>query len=258
MSTSLQTEPILARAHNHLRQGEYSIAIALLRSLTAQGVTEPRVLETLGVAYSLAGSHGLAISLLKQTIEDAPQRVSSYVNLGAQLTRHEAHSQAIACLLQALQITRDSAEVYLSLGVAYQETQDWAHAESAFRSAMQLNPACVSAYFHLAQVCVQTNNQSDAVACLRHVLKLEPTHSQARRTLDELTSEKSEPPRRSTVTVMSPHPMRQRRLTHDELAEIQQLAVDLESRCQQLMNWFNGVGDEVLSLLQTTVAEVSQ
>lgn len=251
MSIQPETDPILARARDHLKRGEYPIAIELLRSLIVAGVTDSSVLETLGVAYSLAGSPGLAVSLLEQTIEEAPQRVAAFVKFSEHLIREGDHAEAMACLMQALQITRDSADVYQNLGIVYQETQDYDRAAAAFEAAIRLRPDFVAARFHLGQVYMQTCQQSAAIAAFRQVLELCPTHQQALKLLHDLHDEPSqvdESQRRVTQMAANvtcsgsgrtdPSKVeagRSLKLSDRESADIAQLAVDLEMRCLGLL-----------------------
>lgn len=253
MSIRPETDPILARARDHLKRGEYPIAIELLRSLIVLGVTDSSVLETLGVAYSMAGSPGLAVSLLEQTIEEAPQRVAAFVKFSEHLIREGDHAEAMACLMQALQITRDSADVYQNLGIVYQETQNYERAAAAFEAAIRLRPEFVAARFHLGQVCMQTSQHVAAIAAFRQVLELCPTHQQALKLLHDLHDEpyQVEASQHGTTPQVSDNDTRSHtgqpetskfaatrslKLSDRESVDITQLAVDLEMRCLGLLD----------------------
>lgn len=276
MSTTLQTDAIFVRAKNHLKHGEISSAIELLRSLMVLGIEEPRVLETLGVAYSLAGDSEWATALLTRTIQESPRRVSAYINLGAHLTHLDDYVAAVACLQQALQITQESADVYHNLGIAYQELRDWGQSQAAFQNAIRLKPDFVAAYYRLAQVLWHSKNTELAIAYLRKVLELDPQHARARRSLDEILSAKSpqrERPRvdnqvktetpatqksqllaNFTQDVVTTSPVRQVTRTPRQLTDIKRQAAEIATQTENLIDWFESTGADVLSQLRRQVA----
>lgn len=275
MSTTLQTDAIITRAKNHLRLGETADAIELLRSLMVLGVEEPRVLETLGVAYSLAGDAEWANTLLRRTIEQSPHRVSAYVNLGANLSRIGDPTAAVECLLQALQFTHDSADVYQNLGIAYQDLRDWGQAQAAFQNAIRLKPDFIAAYYRLAQVLWKSKNTPVAIAYFRKVLELDPQHARARRSLDEILSTKTlrdhahaekqpQPVPTPAANAVSPidlpqqsaivPPPKQVAWTLKQITDIRRHASDIASQADKLIEWFEGTGAEVLAQLRRQVA----
>lgn len=275
MSTTLQTDAIVTRAKNHLKVGENAAAIELLRSLMVLGVEEPRVLETLGVAYSLSGDTEWANNLLRRTIEQSPQRVSAYVNLGAHLSRIGDPAAAVECLQQALQITHDSADVYQNLGIAYQDLRDWGQAQAAFQNAIRLKPDFVAAYYRLAQVLWKSKNTAVAIAYFRKVLELDPQHARARRSMDEILSlqvprehvhaERPSQPvavptgdapllvalQEQSLAAPPPKPVA---WTPKQIADIRRQANDIASRAEKLVEWFEDTGAEVLAQLRKQVA----
>lgn len=286
MANALDPDAVLVRAKNHLKHGEFPIAIELLRSLMVLGIDEPRVLETLGVAYSLSGDSEWATSLLQRCIEQAPQRVSAYVNLGAHLTRLRNYQAAVDCLLNALQITQESADVFQNLGVAYQELHDWGRAQAAFRNAIRLKPEFVAAHYRLAQVLWHSKNVAVATSYFRKVLELDPQHKRARQALDEIHRNVS-PNRESAVAAApiivpvstsqlassadasfdnvapdfgdlepsaAPSPTRCRPRTADDVANVKLLAGDIAKKCQKLIDWFEEPGAEAFSQFRKQVA----
>jgi len=257
MTDSPSPETLFATARQHLRKGEHTTAVPLLKQLVKQGCDSPKVLETLGVACSLAGHFDEAVQWLQDCLRKEPDRVSAYVNLGAICNRHGDYHNAIDWLNQALRLQWRSAEACYNLGIAYLKLKDHNQARTMLKEAVRLQPEMLEAWQNLGKVHLETGNHQLAASCFRKVLSIRPDHAKARaglqmaeagvvqvtRALDTRVisslQEQAEQSRRSAP--------RAQRYSNYDLATFNSCGLEIERAARQLREWLDQYGTYMVS-----------
>lgn len=257
MTDSPSPETLFATARQHLRKGEHTTAVPLLKKLVEQGFDSPKVLETLGVACSLAGHFDEAVQWLQDCLRKEPDRVSAFVNLGAICNRHGDYHNAVDWLNQALRLQWRSAEACYNLGIAYLKLKDHNQARTMLKEAVRLQPEMLEAWQNLGKVHLETGNHQLAASCFRKVLSIRPDHAKARTGLQMAEAGVVQVTRALDTQLISslqeqaeqsrPPAPRAQRYSNYDLSTFNSCGLEIERAARQLRAWLDQYGTSMVS-----------
>ncbi len=254
MKDATNVEMACSKARQLIRKRKHVEAISLLSSLTATGSNQPKVLETLAVAHSMAGEFEFAAEALENALRISPDRTSASVNLGAVYNRLGRHDDAIDRLNQAVKMDWKCVEAFYNLGIAHRKKKNYNAAKMMFQEAVRLRPEMVDAWLQLGSVFLDTSNAQLAASWFRKVLTRKPDHEKARKGLRaaEAQLRKTNAARIGTLTAVASDPQnappinRLKKLSLQDRSTIQSSSMEIEQATNLLLEWFQTESDSLL------------
>ena len=169
----------LEDARQHIRQGHFPEAIAILKELLAEEDTSIVLHDAIGSAYFLAGDNDEAARHFQRIIRLTINPGKALINLGAVHNRLGEYQKAVDSIRKGLQFEKRSVEGYYNLGLAHRKLNQHAMAVNAFKEAIRHDPDFVEAHYHLGSVYLDQGLPEQAENQYRKALELRPGFERA-------------------------------------------------------------------------------
>jgi len=176
---------LLMQGEHALKQGEYSLALALADSAARQapGAVEPDFLK--GMIHSSLLEWDEAEAAYRRVIDRDPDYRGVWNNLGNNALRRAMYQQALAYYHRELE-RHPAPAPWHAVGRAYRELGRIDSASYAFEQAIALDSAYVGAYLSYAQTLEQEGAYEQALALAEQALALAPREPEVQYTLASL------------------------------------------------------------------------
>lgn len=157
-------------------QGNYTAALAKLMDAEEILPDDPKIQNSLGLAYLGKKRYDLAEAAFKKALKIEPEFTEAKNNLGAVYLRQEKWDIAIAQFETVLKDIIYSTPQYplVNIGWAYLGKGDFSNAQTYFRKALEESPGFITATHGLAQVYLRTGQTDRAMAYLHRNLHKTP------------------------------------------------------------------------------------
>lgn len=206
-----------------LQQGQFKAAEGLLRTLLAEGSSNPMIYGNLAAICGMTGRHDELISLLNQSIRlqpnqpdahfnlgvahqakrDPKKAIESYenalhynptyfealINLGDLLQQIGDFQASIKAYRSALSINKNNSNLHNNLGTALKETGEINAAIESYKSALRLDSNHQDSHYNLGNALRELGRPDDAITCYKTTLRINPSHSEAHNNLGNVLSD---------------------------------------------------------------------
>jgi predicted O-linked N-acetylglucosamine transferase (SPINDLY family) len=164
-------------------EGRVDLAVPLLERTVAVAPDRGSALESLGLAYLMAGNYVDAERVLRKALALPGAPPSVRMRLGAALLHQGEHGAAIQELERVLSLDPADATARLNLGQAYAGAGRWNEAARAFERVLENDPRHSDALFNLGVASSEQRDHERARSCFERLLGLDARNADARERL---------------------------------------------------------------------------
>jgi tetratricopeptide (TPR) repeat protein/transglutaminase-like putative cysteine protease len=159
------------RGYEALRNGNYSLAIELLKGAVA---ADPKnwAWNELGLAYMQSGQDDLAISSFQKQIEMNPHHPYAPNNLGLVYLRQRKYEEAIKWFRKQIEINPLDKYAHANLGAAYLEQHKYQEAIPELEQAVPLTPDNPESEERLGEAYSNIGQDEQAMAAFSKAVKI--------------------------------------------------------------------------------------
>ena len=150
-----------------LRQGDLTVAEALLRRSIAADASKPAAHANLGIVLTAVGRHQEAIANYQTAAELDSNVVEVWNNLAASLRSEGRLNEAHDAIVRAIECEPRAAELRLNFGNLLLEQNRVDEAIAAFRKALKLNPEMEAAKLQLGTTLIDIGRVDESIPILQ-------------------------------------------------------------------------------------------
>jgi tetratricopeptide (TPR) repeat protein len=140
VQTSSAEDDLIKRGDEAEGNGNYSLAIALLKSAVEADPKSKQGWNDLGLAYLDSMQDDLAVSAFQKQIEINPRHQHAYNNLGNVYRRQRKYEDAIGCYRKQIEIDPLHTIAHDNLGLVYMDQHKYQEASPELEKAVSLAP----------------------------------------------------------------------------------------------------------------------
>jgi tetratricopeptide (TPR) repeat protein len=156
-----------AIALSYFNLGRFQNTVEILTRLKDRGLTDPKTINLLGVAYAKAGEAEKAYNSLREGVAEGPASLTGYLNLVTLCVDYQNLELAEKIASQGLMTFPNAQQLYVSRGAVRMLAGKREPAREDFRAALKMFPRDREALFMLALCEYQMGLMEDAIATLR-------------------------------------------------------------------------------------------
>ncbi len=171
-SESIQTLEwvrLYERGCSCIEQGNYHLAVSLLRRVTRRNPEHADAWHKLGFAYGNLKRHLDALECCERAIEIEPRWVEAWCNHGWNQIQCKAYLQAMNDFNAAIEFDSTSANAWCGIGVANLRLKQYDQAKLSFENGSVFEDRDEDIWMGLARCHLALGNRQDAINCLRKV-----------------------------------------------------------------------------------------
>ncbi len=171
---SADTKPkdLIKRGYEERRNGNYALAIDLLKRAVDADPKSKSGWNELGLAYLDSSQDELAIATFQKQIEVDPYHNLAYSNLGQVYLRERKYDDAIKWFNKQIELDPLNKFAHNHLGEAYLEQQKYAQAVPELEQAASLTPDNAEIQVRLGEAYLNLGRDDEALAAFSKALKI--------------------------------------------------------------------------------------
>ncbi|MDA2928701.1 sulfatase-like hydrolase/transferase [Acidobacteria bacterium AH-259-O06] len=169
---------LISRAMTHIAQGQFQLALAVLKQLLQRDPTIATAYSLMGQCYLQTGKYRDAQASFKRVLQEQPDRVYPLFYLGLAHFQLKEYSRAEPLLQTVLGLDPKFFPAYNYLGLIYSDQGQSAQAIDAFSAAVKIRENA-SAYQMLGYLYTKENQPGKAARVFEKVVSLEPDNALA-------------------------------------------------------------------------------
>jgi tetratricopeptide (TPR) repeat protein/transglutaminase-like putative cysteine protease len=170
VQTASSSGDLIKRGDKALDEGNYSLAITLLKSAVEADPKSRQGWNELGRAYFGTRQYDLAISAFQKQIEIDPRHDDAYNHLGEAYQRQLKYDEAIKSYSKQIEIDSQHKYAHANLGNAYLEQHKYKEAVPELEKAASLTPGNPEAQIRLGEAYLNLGQDEKAMAAFDKAL----------------------------------------------------------------------------------------
>ena len=181
--STLNVQPRLDQALNHLLAGRWGEAEKLYREILATNPRQPDALHFLGVIAHQTGYPEEAMNWISKAIAARPDFAEAHNNLGLVFQGLDQMDKAESSYRRALAVNPNLSESHNNLGNVLRQKGALADAVSCFRKALASKPDYFQACNNLGNALLDQGQTEAAIAQYEKAIAMQPRFAEAHRNL---------------------------------------------------------------------------
>jgi tetratricopeptide (TPR) repeat protein len=190
---SMSAEQALQIANQHLNQGNFKEAAAILKKILAVEPQNAFALHLLGVVLYQSGQAKEGMHVIKQAINIDPHQALFHSNLAEMCRQHKQLREAKFHGLEAIKLQPNFVPALSNLGVALFDLKEFDESEAVHLKALSIDSHCLQSINNLGSIERTRNHPDKAMAWYRKAIKINPSFLDALNNLSAVLIEEERP-----------------------------------------------------------------
>jgi tetratricopeptide (TPR) repeat protein len=171
-SADAKPSELFKRGNDARKEGNYSLAIDLLKRGTDADPKTNNGWNELGLAYFDSRQDDLALTALQKQIEVTPYHPNAFDNIGRIYLRRRKYDDAMKWFNKQIEVDPLNKNAHYNIGTALLEERKYTDALPTLEKSASLSPDNAEAQVHLGEAYLNLGQDDKAVAAFDQALKL--------------------------------------------------------------------------------------
>ncbi len=171
----MKTEDLVRSGNAARRNGDYKLAIELLKKAVQDSPTSKTAWNDLGLAYLDSRQDDLAVSAFKKQIDVNPYDQYAFNNIGRIYLRQRNYDEAVKWFRKQLEIDPLDKYAHSNLGIAFLESKKYDEAVPEFQRAAQITPNNADIQVRLGQAYLNLGQDEKAMMAFDQAVGISAT-----------------------------------------------------------------------------------
>ena len=171
-SADAKPSELFKRGNDARKEGNYSLAIDLLKRGTDADPKTNNGWNELGLAYFDSRQDDLALTALQKQIEVTPYHPNAFDNIGRIYLRQRKYDDAMKWFNKQIEVDPLNKNAHYNIGTALLEERKYTDALPTLEKSASLSPDNAEAQVHLGEAYLNLGQDDKAVAAFDQALKL--------------------------------------------------------------------------------------
>jgi Flp pilus assembly protein TadD len=171
----MKTADLIKNGAAETRNGNYKLAITLLKRAVEAEPKDRNAWNDLGLSYFGARQDDLAISAFQKQIEIDPYHQYAYNNLGRVYLRQRKYDEAIKWFRKQIEVVPLDKYAHANLGYALVDSHKWQDAIPELQQAASLTPNNAGTQIWLGEAYLKLGQEEKAMLAFDAAVKISPT-----------------------------------------------------------------------------------